>query len=370
MSNPIPFLDLSAQYRTIKEEVDAAIMGVLDSQAFVLGEALSKFEAEFARFSKSKHAIGVGNGTDAIFLGLKALGVGAGDEVIVPANSFIATSGAVASAGAKIRFCDVCPDTALLDIAQMESLVTAKTKVVIPVHLYGQVCDVKQIRDCLAALNRTDIKILEDAAQAHGARFEESLPGEWGDLATFSFYPGKNLGAYGDGGAIITKNDAIAAYLFKARDHGREEKYCHSMEGINSRLDAIQASVLSVKLNYLSDWLDKRNTHGSYYNHAFSESAAIQAIQTQKMAYHTYHLYVVRCRDRSRLQRRLDVAGIGFGIHYPVPLHLQPAHRYLGYQKGAFPVTEALAESIISLPMYPELCVAQLDRVIDVVLGG
>jgi dTDP-4-amino-4,6-dideoxygalactose transaminase len=360
----VPFVDLKAQYNSIREEVFDTIRRVLDSGHFVGGEYVEKFEAEFARFTGAKYAVGVSSGTSALELALKAANVGPGDEVIVPANSFFATAEAVSNIGAVPVFSDVDPKTFHLDIAGVERRISKKTRAVIPVHLYGYAMDLNELEKLCA---RHHLELIEDAAQAHGVGRNGALVGASGRLTCFSFYPGKNLGAYGDAGAITCNDPERVQSLRVLRDHGSPAKYRHSVIGTNARLDAVQAGILSVKLPYLNGWNSLRVRHAKRYAAAFAGSQVLTpAIPADGQ--HNFHLFVVRVAGRDTLKDRLQKAGIQTGIHYPVPLHLTDAYQALGYPKaGSMPVTEKLAGEILSLPMYPELGEEQVDYVVQTV---
>jgi dTDP-4-amino-4,6-dideoxygalactose transaminase len=356
----IPFVDLKAQYSSIKEEIDGAVHAVLDSARYVSGEWVEKFENEFARYVGAKYAIGVGSGTAALELALKAAHIGPGDEVIVPANSFIATAEAVSNIGAKARFADVDPTTFHLDAASVEQALTPKTRAVIPVHLYGRAMDLTGIENLAA---RHHLEVIEDAAQAHGAERSGTKVGGSGRLTCFSFYPTKNLGAYGDAGAITTNDARHAENLRLLRDHGSRVKHQHLIVGTNSRLDSIQAAVLSVKLRYLEKWNSARRNHASVYAAALKNSA-ICPPQVPRDGEHIFHLFVIRTPRRDDLKKYLASRGIGTDIHYPLPLHLTDAYKNFAYsQKGRLSVSERLAAEVLSLPMYPELSEAQIEYV-------
>lgn len=362
----VPFVDLKAQYLSIKDEVDEAMRSVVESCRYVGGAPVDAFEESFARYCEADHAIGVANGTDALQLALRALGIGPGDEVITVANTFIATAAAIYSVGARPVLVDIDPETYTIDPAQIEAAITPRTKAVIPVHLYGQPADMDPILDIC---RRRGIAVIEDAAQAHGAEYAGRRTGSMGDVACFSFYPAKNLGAYGDGGAVTTNDPAIYERVMKLRDHGRISKYEHALVGFNSRLDTIQAAVLSVKLGHLDHWNAQRQQVASWYRDALAGTdigtPAVRANST-----HVYHLYIVTCASteaRDRLQADLTAAGVETGIHYPLPLHLQPAVADLGYKPGDMPITEDIAQRMLSLPMFPEMTLEQVHYVADVV---
>jgi len=348
----IPFVDLKAQYNLIKDEIDEVIHRVIDKTSFIMGEEVRRFEEEFALFCKAKYAVGVANGTEALMLALKACGLAIGDEVITVPNTFIATTEAITMIGAKIVFVDVDPDTYNIDPGKIEEKITAKTKAIIPVHLYGQPADMDPINQIARKYN---LKIVEDAAQAHGAEYKGRRIGTLGDIACFSFYPGKNLGAYGDAGAVVTNNEELAQKVAMLRNHGRTKKYLHQIEGFNSRLDALQAAILRVKLRHLEDWNKERREKAKLYNQLLEPFPKIITPKMLDSTVPVYHLYVVRIKNRDRLQNILKTKGISTGIHYPLPLHLQPAYSYLGYKEGEIPMTERVSKEILSLPMYAEL---------------
>lgn len=362
----VPFVDLKAQYLTIKEEVDAAILNVLASTQFILGEEVKLFEEEFAAFCGSKYAIGVASGTDALHLALRACGIGPGDEVIVPSNTFIATALAVSYSGASVRFCDVNEDTLLMDVKNVEKAVTDKTRAIIPVHLYGQCVDMDPIVE-FAKQNR--LIVIEDACQAHGALYKDRKAGSLGKIGCFSFYPGKNLGAYGDGGMAVTDDEEITRRLRCLRNYGSEIKYYHPEKGFNSRLDTVQASVLRIKLRKLEGWNSRRYEIAQLYREGLAGSN-IRHVQETGCGTHVYHLFVVRVGDRDRVADSLKTKGIQPVIHYPIPIHLQDAYRDSGMGKGSFPVTEKAAGEILSLPMFPELTDDQANHVISVLLDS
>ena len=358
----VPLVDLKTQYATIEAEVRAAMDEVLDSAQFINGPAVADFERRFAASCGAGFAVGVGNGTDALTLALKALGVGPGDEVITTANTFIATAEAVVAVGAAPVFVDVDPTHFNMTPEGLSAAITPRTKAAIPVHLYGQPAPMAEI---MSVARQRSIKVIEDAAQAHGAEYNGKRVGSWGDAATFSFYPAKNLGACGDGGAVVTNDEQLAVTVRMLRNHGRTDKYLHEYVGVNSRLDTLQAAILGVKLTRLEEWNRMRRTVAAKYDAALGEFAGLTLPAEMPGGKHVYHLYVVRTGRRDELRQYLSENGIGVGIHYPIPLHLQPALQFLGYGPGDFPVAEQLADSILSIPMYPEMQDAQLVRVVQ-----
>jgi dTDP-4-amino-4,6-dideoxygalactose transaminase len=359
----VPFVDLSAQYATIKEEVDAAIGQVLTQGDFILGEAVERLEDEFARFCQVDYGVGVDSGTSALELALRAYKIGPGDEVITAANTFIATVLAISYTGATPVLVDIDPESYNLDPARLEQSITSRTKAIVPVHLYGQPADMDPIMEIA---RRHHLVVIEDAAQAHGARYKGRRAGSLGDAAAFSFYPAKNLGAYGDGGMVVTNDSKIADSLKMLRNYGQSQKYHHQLKGFNRRLDTLQASVLRVKLKYIDQWNAARRRHARLYNKGLNESGLILPIEAEGRD-SIFHLYVVRTDQREQLQKGLQQAGISTGIHYPIPIHLQPAYEDLGYQRGDFPVTEQFAEQILSLPMYPELSGSAIEQTVAAV---
>ncbi|MCX7806154.1 MAG: DegT/DnrJ/EryC1/StrS family aminotransferase [Planctomycetota bacterium] len=360
---PVNLVDLKAQYASIKDELDAAISRVIGKTAFILGEEAAEFEKEFAAYCGAAHAVGCGNGTDALELAYEALGIGPGSEVITVAHTFIATAEAAVRVGARPVFVDVRDDTLLMDASKVEAAITDRTAAIVPVHLYGQCADMDPI---LEIARRRGIRVIEDAAQAHGAMYKGRRAGSMGDAAAFSFYPGKNLGAYGDAGAVVTNDPALAARMRKARDHGSASKYDHEFVGRNSRLDGIQAAVLRVKLKRLDAWNEARRAAAARYDGLLKDlfdSGRIRRVAAPHHCRHVYHLYVVRVPDRDRVFEELNAAGIRAGMHYPVPLHMQRAFAGLGVPEGSLPVTERAAAEVLSLPLYPELTDAQAHRV-------
>lgn len=347
----IPFVDLRVQYLSIKEEIDKAIQEVIENTAFVGGTFVKEFETRFAEFCNAAHCVGVGNGTDAIFIALKCLGVGRGDEVITAANSFIATSEAITYTGAKVIFCDVDPESYNINPDLIEDKITEKTKAIVAVHLYGQPADMEKI---MAIAKKYNLFVLEDAAQAHGAEFKGKKVGTFGDAAIFSFYPGKNLGAYGDAGAIVTNDEELAIKCKMLANHGRVEKFNHKFEGVNSRLDGMQASILSVKLKYLDEWNKKRIKAARKYNELLQNTEVITPSENSN-AKCVYHLYVIRAEKRDELRESLKEKGIRAGIHYPIGLPFLKAYQYLNHKPDDFPVVHKYQNEILSLPIYPEL---------------
>ena len=363
MTNKIQLVGLYDQYQTIKPEIDAAIQNIITKSAFVGGEELRGFEHDFAAYCEAKACVGVGNGTDALYLTLRALGIGAGDEVITVAHTFIATAEAISMTGALPIFIDVREDTMLMDPDKVEAAITPKTKAIVPVHLYGQSCDMDAIMEIA---RRHGLKVVEDAAQAHGGRWRGQRVGSIGDAATFSFYPGKNLGAFGDAGAVVSQDEDLMEQVRMLANHGRLEKYTHKMEGVNSRLDGLQAAILRVKLRYLDEWNSKRRAHADFYLDSLSQSEFVpQTVNAN--AEPVWHLFVIRVAEREALQQRLKNEGIATGIHYPVPLHVQPAYEHRQIPVGTLPVTERVASQVVSLPMYAELTQEQLEAVCNAV---
>jgi dTDP-4-amino-4,6-dideoxygalactose transaminase len=361
----VPFLDLKIQYSSIQEEIAGAIARVLDSGQFILGPEVKHFEERFAHAHHASHAIATNNGTSALHLALWALGVGSGDEVILPVNTFIATAEAIVLCGAKPVFVD-CDEYYNIDVEQVESRISQRTKAIIPVHLYGQPARMDALRHIA---DRYQMALVEDAAQAHLATFDGESIGTWSRAACFSFYPGKNLGAYGEGGAVITNDPDLAKQMRLLRDHGSETKYQHIVAGHNYRLEALQAAILNVKLQYLEGWTRQRRNHAVRYRELLHGCPNILLPKEHSLATSVYHLYIVQAEHRERLQEHLTAAGIGTGLHYPVPLHLQPCFANLGYKEGAFPRAEAAAKRLLSLPMFPELTDEQIEFVAESILN-
>ncbi len=359
----IPFVDLKIQYAGIKTEIDAAIAEVISKTAFIGGAHLKSFEEAFANFCGAKHCVGVGNGTDALFIALKALGLGAGDEVITAANSFIATSEAITMTGAKPVFVDINPATYNIAVDKIEAAVTPNTKAIIPVHLYGQPAQMDEI---LELAKKHGLKVVEDAAQAHGATYKGRTVGSIGDVACFSFYPGKNLGAYGDGGAVVTNNKELAVKVRMLANHGRIDKYDHEIEGVNSRLDGLQCAILSVKLKHLQKWSDQRRANAYLYNKHLEGTDLVTPVEIENVDA-VYHLYIVRVKaqERQKLQEHLKANGIASGIHYPIALPNLKAYAYLNHSENDFPEATKASHEILSLPMFPELTEEQIIYIAD-----
>ncbi|OGV63264.1 MAG: hypothetical protein A3K19_12905 [Lentisphaerae bacterium RIFOXYB12_FULL_65_16] len=359
----VPFLDLKTQYETMAVELNEAVTAVMKRGDFILGKEVGLFEQEFAAFCGVRHAVGVASGTDALILALMADGIGPGDEVITAANTFIATVLAISAVGAKPVLVDIDPTTDTLDIDKATAAVTARTRAVIPVHLYGQTADMDRVLQLARTCN---LKVIEDACQAHGADFRTRMAGSMGHAGCFSFYPGKNLGAYGDGGMVVTDDGDLAARLRMLRNYGQRVKYCHELRGMNSRLDTLQAAVLRVKLKRLPAWNEARRAHACRYNEQLKDSGVVTPVEAPGRK-HIYHLYVVRTQNREGLRQHLEGRGVAVGIHYPVPVHLQAAYKDLGYAEGAFPITEQHAAHVLSLPMFPELTEEQIGYTVTAV---
>lgn len=357
----VPFVDLRAQYLSIREEVNRAIARVLDTTAFVLGREVEAFEAAFAEYIGAEFCVGVNSGTAAIQLAVMACGLGPGDEVIVPANTFFATAEGVSTAGASPVFVDADPVSYTIDVSKVEAAVTSRTRAIMPVHLYGQAADLDPI---FAIAARHHLVVIEDAAQAHGSEYKGRRVGALGRAGCFSFYPGKNLGAYGEGGAVVTSDVNVARRVRLLRDHGSERKYYHETIGYNFRLEGIQGAVLGVKLRHLDRWNQLRREHAARYTRLLGGSG-LKLPREMPYARHIYHLYVVQSEERDRLQKRLKESGVQTGIHYPIPIHLQRAYASLGHQAGDFPEAERQAQCVLSLPMFPELSDEHIMRVVE-----
>jgi len=356
----VSLVDLRAQYLSIKSEIDKVIQDVIYDAAFVGGKYVRKFETEFANYCKVKHCVGVGNGTDALFIALKTLGIGRDDEVITVANSFIATAEAITMTGAKVVFVDCNDRTYNIDVQKVEQTITKNTKAIIPVHLYGQPSDMDPIIEIARKYN---LYILEDAAQAHGAKYKDKSVGTIADCACFSFFPGKNLGAYGDAGAIVTSNDELAERALMFANHGRKEKYNHEFEGINSRLDGLQAAILYIKLKHLDKWTQRRRTIATKYDKGLKDIVVIPFVASNMK--HVYHLYVIRIKNRDKVREFLADKGITTGIHYPIPLPFLKAYRYLGHKPADFPVAYFLKDELLSLPIHGDMMDEQVEYVIE-----
>lgn len=358
----VPFFDLSMQMNSLSDEILEAIRPILASGAFIGGGVVSEFEERFARYCGAKYCISLHSGTAALHLALLALDLEPGAEVITAANSFVATAEGIAFANCKPVLVDIDPSTYNLDPELLEKCISAKTRAIIPVHLYGQPAAMKEIGEIAASRN---IHVIEDSCQAHGAELNGRRAGSFAQMACFSFYPSKNLGAAGDGGAIVTSDPSLADRIRLLRNHGSKVKYHHEILGHNFRLDAIQAAILTIKLRHLDKWNEQRRNLAKYYDEQLSKISGIVIPATAPGAHPVYHLYVIQVDDRAAIEKALTARGIGSGVHYPVPIHLQPAFSNLGYAKGDFPITEKAAGSIISLPMYPEMSRSQQDRVIS-----
>ncbi|MCG6914176.1 DegT/DnrJ/EryC1/StrS family aminotransferase [bacterium BMS3Abin03] len=366
----VPFLDLKIQYKSIKQEVDPAIQKVIDNTAFILGESVSNFEKAFAEAHNVKYCLGTSSGTDANHLVLWSLGIKSGDEVIIPANTFIATAWGVTLCGAKPVFVDCHPESYNLDPAKVEAAITPKTKAIVAVHLYGQPADMNKLQEIA---DRHNLFLVEDAAQSHLAEYESKKIGTLSSASSFSFYPGKNLGAYGEAGAVVTNDDNLYNVLKMMREHGQSKKYYHDTFGHNYRMEGIQGAVLGVKLKHLDKWTDGRRNAAAKYRELLKDIEQIQLPKEMSNVKHVYHLFVIQVKgdeknreeERNKLQQFLTENGVATGLHYAIPLHQQKCFQDLGYKKGDFPVTEQLAESGLSLPMFPELTYEQISYVTD-----
>ena len=362
MSDPVPYFDLRAQARSLGPALHKAACDVIDSGNYVLGQPVEAFEEAFAAYCGVRHAVALNSGTSALHLGLLAAGVQPGDEVITVSMTFVATAAAVLYAGAIPRFVDIDPARGCMDPAKLEAAITPRTRAIIPVHLHGRSADMTAI---LAIARQHGIVVIEDAAQAHGATHDGKPIGSFGEMACFSFYPAKNLGACGEGGAIVTDDDVLARRLRILRDWGQQEKYVHTVLGFNFRMDAIQGALLGVKLPHLPAWTEARRKLARRYDENLRQ-IGMQGPQPGPAGEHVYHVYAIRVPDRDRVRKELADAGVSTSIHYPIPVHLQPAYEGLGYHRGDFPETEQFAAETLSLPIYPELSTSQVDRVCDV----
>jgi dTDP-4-amino-4,6-dideoxygalactose transaminase len=366
----VPFLDLKAQYESIKDEIAVAIQQVLDKTAFAGGPFVAEFEKEFSAFCKTRYCIGVGSGTDALWLALLALGVGPGDEVITVPDTFIATAEAISYCGATPVFVDVEEETYNMNPNLLEAAITPRTKAVIPVHLFGQMADMDPI---MAVARKYKLHVVEDASQAHGAEYKGRIAGSLGDAGCFSFYPGKNLGAYGEAGAVVTDNPELDQRIRMLRDHGQARKYFHGIVGWNARMDGFQGAILSVKLKYLSAWNEARRENAGLYDEMLGRIDSVVIPQESPGNKHVYHIYAIRVPNRDSFIQALAQKDIHCGIHYPIPLHLQDAYKALGLKRGSFPIAEEVASEFVSLPMFPELRQVQIEyavREIELMLAG
>ena len=359
----IPFVDLKAQYTGIKDEVNGAIQGILETCQFTLGSEVAAFEEEFAAYCQAQYGIGVNTGTSALHLALLAAGIGPNDEVITVPFTFVATVAAIYYTGAKPVFVDINPRNFTIDVRAIEGAITERTKAIIPVHLYGQSADMDPILDIA---KRRGLVVIEDAAQAHGAEYKGRRAGSLGDMGCFSFYPGKNLGAYGEGGMVVTSNAEYTRTIRMLRDWGAEQKYQHVLKGYNYRLEGIQGAVLRVKLRHLEAWTEARRAAAVYYNELLADTG-VSTPEAMSYARHVYHIYAIRTQQRSEWQQALQTKGIQTGIHYPIPVHLLPAYADLGYTRGDFPHSEQAADEVLSLPMFAELSRAQCKEVSEAV---
>ena len=357
----VPLIDLVAQYREIREEIDGAISQVLEGGHFILGPNVAALERAMASYVGVEHAVGVASGTDALVLGLRALGIGPGDEVIVPAYTFFATAEAVMLVGARPLFVDILPDTFCLDVKQVTEAITKRTKAIIPVHLYGHPADMSPL---LELARERSLKVVEDNAQALGAQYNGRMTGGLGDVGCLSFFPSKNLGAFGDGGMLVTNDAAVAERVRMLRTHGWRKKYHPEMLGYNSRLDELQAAVLRVKLPHLDRWNERRRALARRYAERL-KVLGVGVPSEAVYAKHIYHLYMIRVERRNEVQQQLKAEGIGSALYYPQPLHMVEPCRSLGYKKGAFPVSEAASDATLAIPLYPEMSDAQLDAVVS-----
>jgi len=359
----IPYADLKAQYHSIKAEIDAAISGVLESSQFALGSEVAGFEKEFASYCSNSEAIGVNSGTSALHLALLAAGIGPGDEVITTPFTFVASVAAILYAGATPVYIDIDPESYNLDPGKLEPAITPRTKAILPVHIFGQPADMTPLLDIARSRG---ILVIEDAAQAHGAEYNGQLAGSLADLACFSFYPGKNLGAYGEAGAVVTANPEYAKTIRLLRSWGESRRYYHDLRGFNYRMEGIQGAILRVKLRHLERWTEARRSHAALYDALLKDSGVVTPRQ-KPYARHVYHVYAVRTQNRDALVEALKAADIQYGIHYPIPVHLQRAYRDSRYGEGSFPVAERIAGEVLSLPIYPEMQRAQIEEVCEVV---
>lgn len=358
----VPFLDLKSQYAAIKQDVDAAVIDVLESGQFVLGPAVSRFEEAFGKAYDIRHAIGCSSGTAALHLALLAAGIGRGDEVITTTMTFIATATAIDLVGATPVFVDIEPDTALMDASRIAAAITPRTRAIMPVHLYGQCADMDAIQK---VADQHGLLVIEDAAQAHGAKLGTRFAGTMGRMSCFSFYPGKNLGAYGEGGLVATGDDALAAKLRMLRDWGQDRKYNHILKGLNYRMDGIQGAVLDVKMRHIEAWTEARRQAAAWYREALGNTPGVTLPVERAGRRHVWHVYgiTVDPKQREAIMAGLSARGIGINLHYPTPVHLQPCFAELGHGRGAFPLAEHHGAAELSLPMFPEMTKAQVEEV-------
>jgi dTDP-4-amino-4,6-dideoxygalactose transaminase len=365
MRSVVPFLDLKAQYASVKDEVEPAVLALLASAGYILGPEVAAFEREFAGYCGATEGIAMNSGTSALHAALLAAGIGPGDEVITTPFTFVATVSAICSAGATPTFVDIDPVSLTMDPARLAAALTPRTRAIIPVHLYGQPCDMDPI---MAFAREHNLTVIEDACQAHGARYKDQPVGSIGELACFSFYPGKNLGACGEGGIVVTSDVARAKLARMYRDWGQEQKYNHVLQGFNYRMDGVQGAILRIKLRHLEAWTEARRTNARRYD-ALLDAAGIRRPQEMPFARHVYHVYAIRVADRAAVQAALKAQDIETGIHYPIPVHMQPAYAFLGYREGDFPQAEAAAREVLSLPMFPELTAEQQARVVKALVA-
>ena len=359
----IPLVDLQKQYQSIRSEIDGAIANVIAETAFIKGKYVELFEQQFAKYIGVKHCIGCANGTDAIEIVLRALGVGAGDEVIVPARTWISTSEAVTTVGARVVFVDVDPQFYTIDARKIEEKITTRTKAIIPVHFYGLPAEMDEI---MAIAKKHNLFVIEDTAQAHGSKYKGKMTGTFGVAATYSFFPGKNLGAYGDAGGIVTNDDSLATNCRMIADHGRLGKHDHGLEGRNSRLDGLQAAILSAKLPFLNSWTKARQQNAALYDEAL-KTLDIRMPVVPEYSEHVFHLYVIQVENRDRVQESLQEKGVATGVHYPIALPFLKAYQYLGHKPPDFPIAHTQMTRIMSIPMYPELTGDQINYVADMI---
>uniref|UniRef100_A0A7C3J722 DegT/DnrJ/EryC1/StrS family aminotransferase n=1 Tax=candidate division WOR-3 bacterium TaxID=2052148 RepID=A0A7C3J722_UNCW3 len=358
----VPFLDLKAQYHSIKNEVDKKLIEVCENTAFTMGPFVEEFEKKFSEYLGVKHFVATSTGTSALHTALLAFGIGNGDEVLVPVNTFTATAEAVVMVGAKPVFVDNDPLTYNMDVSKIEQLITHKTRAIIPVHLYGQPADMEKIGEIASKHN---LIVIEDCAQAHGAKFKGKMVGTFGHAACFSFYPGKNLGSYGEGGGVATNSDDIAEKMDKIRNHGSKIKYVHEFVGYNYHMHGFQGAVLTIKLKYLDGWNKRRREIAEKYTEKLKDIKDLSLPYVQKDCEHVFHLYVIRTSFREELRQFLNDNGVGTNIHYPYPLHLQESYKFVGYKQGDFPIAEEYAPKLLSLPMYPEMTDEQIEYVVS-----